>query len=137
MQDYDRRGSTDPKAWIGLVVLVGLVGYAIFSEIGKWIGVDAHAAFTLVIGIVVFIVLLAVGFWSQTTGATILTVENVMPFALFLLIAGLSPALSQLACVGLIDRCYEVKVWGNSRIHFGFAATILFGGYVYLYLRRY
>lgn len=137
MQDYERSGSRDPKAWIGLVILAGLVGYAMFSELGKWIGVDVHAAFSLVIGLVVFVVAVGFGFWSQTTGSTVLTVENVMPFALFALITALSPTLSQLACVGLIDRCYEVRWWGDSRIHFGLAVAILLGGYGYLYLRRY
>lgn len=136
MRAYEGESSSDPKAIIAVVIIAGLIGYAVLDSLAKWLGVNIEAAFTLVMGVVCTIALLGIGLWSQSSDSWPLTVANVSPLALSTFVMAWSPALNQLGCIGPIGMCWEIKWWGSSYTHYGLSFAVLIIGYGYLYLRR-
>ncbi|WP_116893153.1 hypothetical protein [Pseudomonas savastanoi] len=134
MQNY--HNDANPKAYLGIILLLWLVGYAIIKDLADSIGVDVNAAFTLISGIVFALFVLVLGLWSQLSDRWPLTLVNVLPVALFSLVLSLSPMLSQLGCVGMVEHCFEIKWWGKPSVHYSLAWAILIGGYGFLYLTR-
>ena len=109
MESYQYEKKNNVGYVIAVMVLAGLVGYAILDNLSKWLGVDINAAAMLVTGFVCAIGLLGFGLWSQLTDSWPLTVVNVLPLALSALVMGFSPTLHQLGCIGPLGSVRKPK----------------------------
>lgn len=136
MANHDGNNGPDVRFMIVVAVLAALMTYAALRGLGDSLGVDVKAALTLVVGLILTVVLLGLGLWSQASGTWPLTVANVFPLALSTFVMSFSPALNQLGCIGPIDMCFDIRWWGRTSIHYGVSFAILLIGYGTLYLRR-
>ncbi|MFK4134848.1 hypothetical protein ACI2KR_21565 [Pseudomonas luteola] len=137
-QDVQPQENNQPGALLGLLLIGGLVGYAMIKDFANaYTQGDFEAGAYLLAGVLIFCIMLGIGIWGECTQEFI-GWRGMLPLALLALWGGLWPAMQIWGAEpfffrGLPYHDQHLAWWATTYTKVTGIAVILIGGYGYAY----